>query len=281
MYVITTDRDVRDRLEAKLSKLKMDSLQFMVTVEDEHSISELSGPGTHLHGAKLVYVNGNVDAFNANGSFATTGSLMLANNNTLMVAVTARHAVENKGNFFTLIGNAVLNLGHELPQPNNNMEKIHDDIAVIVIKDQTRSEIDQKCEKRLINLSNNPSAARQNSSGELKIGDIVHKRGAGTDLTTGIIASKENKIIGRFSSESEVITVIGRDSKQFAGRGDSGSLVFKETLSPVKREIDVYAMVHGKKKLFVPSSLIICFPFKEGCDVLVGRTSGIDNLQFF
>lgn len=281
MYVITTDRDVKDGLEARLSKLKMDSLQFMVTVEDEHSISELSGPGTHLHGAKLVYVNGNVDAFNANGSFATTGSLMLANNNSLMVAVTARHAVENEGNFFTLIGNAVLNLGHELPQPNNHMEKIHDDIAVIVIEDQTRLEIDQKCEKRLINLSNNPSAARRKSSRELNKGDIVHKRGAGTDLTTGTVRSKVNERIGRFSSDSEFITVCGRDSRQFAGHGDSGSLVFQQTLSPVKREIDVYAMVHGKMKLLVPGSLIICFPFQEGCDVLERRTSGIDNLQFF
>lgn len=280
LYVITTDRDVKDRLEARLSKLKMDSLQFVVTVEDKQSISELSGSGTHLHGAKLVFVNGNVDAFKADESFATTGSLMLANNKTLMVAVTARHVVENKSNFFTLVGNAVLNLGQELPQPNNYMKKVHDDIAVIVIKDQTRSEIDQNCEKRLINFYNNPSAG-QKTSEKLNVGEIVHKRGARTNLTTGTVTYKSNRKFGRFSSKSEYVVVEGRVAERFAAKGDSGSLVFKHTLSPRTREIDVYAMVYGKFNKFVPSPPIICFPFKESCDVLEARTPGIDNLQFF
>lgn len=280
MYVITTDHDVKDKLEVRLSKLEMDSLQFMVTVKDELSISELSGPGAHLHGAKLVFVNENVDAFIADESYATTGSLMLANNNNLMIAVTCRHAVENKNNFYTLIGNTVLNLGGELPQPNNRMEKLHDDIAVIVINGNTRSEIDQKCEKRLINFSGYPSAGRM-SLGELEIGDIVHKRGARTRLTTGIVVNIVDGSVKRFKLNSKQIHVIGRETKPFARLGDSGSLVFQQSLSPHKRELDVLAMVYGKYEIFSANPPVICFPFKYSCDVLETRTPGIENLQFF
>lgn len=262
------------------SKSGMENLQFMIIVQDKLSISELSGPGVPLHGAKFVYANGNVDAFIANKSYATTGSLMLANNNNLMVAVTCRHAVENKENFYTLIEKSVVKLGKELPQQNNNMEKLHDDIALIEIDDTTRSEINEKCEKLLLDSSDLPSIARK-SSRILQRGDIVHKRGATTGLTTGIVKEVRAQKTGRFDLPSTVIYVTGRDSKPFAIEGDSGSLVFQQSLSPHEKELDVLAMVQGKIRLPFPNADVICFPFKDSCDILETRIFDIQNLQFF
>lgn len=74
-------------------------------------IFELSGLGIYLYGVKLVFVNGNVDVFKVDESFVIMGSLMLVNNKILMVVVIVWYVVENKSNFFMLVGNVVLNFG--------------------------------------------------------------------------------------------------------------------------------------------------------------------------
>lgn len=280
LYIIASDQATKMSLETLLSGSGFQNISLVVTVEDKLPISELSKTGVPLHGAKFVYVNLGKEAFNTDECFATTGSLMQANNNSLMVAVTCRHALEKEDHFYTLIENSVVRLGEEVKQPNNNMERLHDDISVVRIDDTTRSIVDEKCEKLLIDTSKCPSPARISDRTLVK-GDIVHKRGARTGLTTGIVKDVRTQKIGRFSEQSPVIFITGRDSIPFAEKGDSGSLVFQHSLDPEEKRLDVLAMVQGKVNVPIPNADVICFPFIKGCENLQSHIPDIQNLDFF
>lgn len=279
-YIIASDHTTKMSLESLFSGSGFKNINFVISVEDKLSISELSKTGVPLHGAKFVYVNMGAEAFYTDECFATTGSLMQANNNSLMVAVTCRHALEKKDNFFTLIENSMVKLGQEVKQPNNQMVRLHDDIAVVRIDDAMRSIVDEKCEKLLIDTSKLPSPARISDRTLVK-GDIVHKRGARTGLTTGIVRDVRTQQIGRFSEQSPVIFITGRDSIPFAEKGDSGSLVFQHSLDPEEKRLEVVAMVQGKVKVPIPNADVICFPFFEGCENLQNNIPDIQNLDFF
>lgn len=241
----------------------------MITVQDHLSVSELSNTGEPLHGAEFVYVNEGVDAFHANKCFATTGSLMFTSTNNRMVAVTCRHPLEQVDTCYTLVDNEVVRLGKEMPQPNNKMEKLDDDIAVVLIDEVTRSIIYEKCEKLLIDDFGHPSPA-QISLQDLKVGDIVHKRGATTGLTTGTVKKVETTIHDKkFALPSTVIYIAGWNSKTFAEKGDSGSLVFRHSLSPEKDSLNVVAMVEAETTIPNVGDRIICFPMKKDCETLI------------
>lgn len=87
--------------------------------------------------------------------------------------------------------------------------------------------------------------------------------------------------IGRFSEQSPVIFITGRDFIPFAEKGDSGSLVFQHSLDPEEKRLEVLAMVQGKVKVPIPNADVICFPFIEGCENLLNNIPDIQNLNFF
>lgn len=190
---MANEKGVNEGIEAGLLEAGFENLHLVINVKDYLSGSELSKTGEPLHGAKFVYVNEGVPAFHANECYATTGSLMFTSNNNRMVAVTCRHAMKNVDTCYTLIDNKVVKLGKEMPQTNNKIEKLHDDIAVVLIDEVTRSIIYEKCEKLLIDDFGHRSPAKV-SLQDLKVGDIVHKRGATTGLTTGTVKKVETTI---------------------------------------------------------------------------------------
>lgn len=207
-----------------------------------------------------------------------------------MVAVTCRHAVEkeesaaNTSMCYTIIENSVVKLGQTLPQSSGRMESLHDDIAVVRVDEKTRLLIDEKCEKLLIDEFELPTPATI-AINPLKRGDIVHKRGARSGLTTGVVKDVKNEKIARFVIQSRTIYITGGDSEPFAEEGDSGSLVFQHSLDPEKNVLNVHAMVQSKVLLDVPipNADIICFPFDEGCESLRKSVTVADlqSLQFF
>lgn len=281
LNVVANDKGVKEGIEACLLEAGFENLHLVINVQDHLSVSELSKTGEPLHGAKFVYVNEGVDAFHANKCYATTGSLMFTSNNNRMVAVTCRHALKHVDTCYTLIDNKVVKLGKEMPQPNNKMEKLHDDIAVILIDEVTRSIIYEKCEKLLIDDFGYPSPAKV-SLQDLKVGDIVHKRGATTGLTTGTVKKVETTIHDKkFVIPSTVIYIAGWNSKSFAEKGDSGSLVFRHSLSPEKDSLNVVAMVQAKTTIPYVGERIICFPMKKGCETLIQNIPELQDLQFY
>lgn len=251
----------------------------MITVEDKLKISEFSGTGDSLHGAKLVFVNEGAKAFLNDNAFATSGSLMLANDEK-MVAITTLHAIDKTDSLYTLIDGSVEIFGKGIPQINNKFERIHDDIALILIDEKTREIVDKKCEKLLIDINGHPTPAKI-SSHSLNVGDIVHKRGARTGLTTGVVKRISNQSIGRFSSPSLVFFISGGGSRPFADKGDSGSLVFQTSFNLDEEVIKVYAMVQGKISTPTQNGDIICFPLKDGCESLKKHIPDIQSLRFF
>lgn len=261
------------------SELRIENISYVITVDCRLSITELSKPGVPLHGAKFVYESEDVDDFYVDNAFATAGCLMMANNNNTIVAVTCRHAVEDVETCYTLIEDSVVKLGQK-QQSGNQMKFLHDDIAVIVVDNETHFVVNQKCEKLLLDTSDIPSQA-QICLTSLKTGDIVHKRGAKTGLTTGVVNDVKFERIGNFIFPSWVIYVIGRDGKPFADKGDSGSLVFRHSMSPVSNVLDVCAMVNGKIDIPIQNPDILCFPFNEGCESLRENVPDIQSLNFF
>lgn len=279
LYIVTTDHKVKEGLETWYSLSHIKNLHLVITVEDKLKISEFSRTGEPLHGAKLVFVNEGAKAFLNDNAFATSGSLMLANDEK-MVAITSLHAIDKTDSLYTLIDGSVEILGKEIPQINNKLERIHDDIALILIDEKTREIVDKKCEKLLIDGNGQPTPAKI-SSHSLNVGDIVHKRGARTGLTTGVVQSISNICIGCFSSPSLVLLITGGGSRPFADKGDSGSLVFQKCFNLDEEVIKVYAMVHSKILAPTPNGAIICFPLKDGCESLKKHIPDIQSLRFF
>lgn len=279
VYVITTDQDVKDRLDTWYSKSGIKNINFVITANVKLPISELTKLWESLHGAKMVYVNENVDAFRRDLDFATTGSLMMANGDS-MVIITCQHALKKNEHAYTLIDKAVVRLGQGSEQPLNKMQRLNEDIAVVEIDKETRSVITDKCVKMLLDEKEIPTPA-QISLRKLKKDDIVHKRGAKTGFTTGIVESVENECIGEFSQSSCVIRVIGKNNRPFADKGDSGSLIFQPSMSVEDPYLDVLAMVQGRVDKLSHNPDIICFPFHEGRDVLISNIERLNSLQFY
>lgn len=185
LYIIVCSEIVKNNIIYYFSELRIKNISYVITVDSRLSITALSKPGVPLHGAKFVYENKDVDDFYIDNAFATAGCLMMANNNNTMVAVTCRHAVEDVETCYTLIEDSVVKLGQK-QQSGNRMKFLHDDIAVIVVDNETQFVVNQKCEKLLLDTSDIPTSAQIFLS-SLETGDIVHKRGAKTGLTTGIV----------------------------------------------------------------------------------------------
>lgn len=162
------------------------------------------------------------------------------------------------------------------------MQRLNEDIAVVEIDEKTRSIITNICVKMLLSGEEKPTPA-QISLRKLKKGDIVHKRGAKTKFTTGIVESVENECIGEFSQSSCVIFIRGKKYRPFADKGDSGSLVFQPSMSVEDPYLDVLAMMQGRVDIpsLSPNPDIICFPFHEGRDVLISNIERLNSLQFY
>lgn len=64
-------------------------------------------------------------------------------------------------------------------------------------------------------------------------------------------------------------------------KGDSGSLVFRHSLSPEKDSLNVVAMVEAETTIPNVGDRIICFPMKKGCETLIKNIPDLQNLQFY
>lgn len=107
----------------------------------------------------MVYVDEDVDAFRKDQVFATTGSLMMANGDS-MVIITCRHALKENEHVYTLIDKAVVKLGQGIQQPQNKMQRLNEDIAVVEIDEKTRSIITNNCVKLLLSEEEKPTPAQ-------------------------------------------------------------------------------------------------------------------------
>ncbi|XP_062588789.1 uncharacterized protein LOC134250434 isoform X2 [Saccostrea cucullata] len=278
LHIITNDTSVQEKIEIALSKPEFEHIKHSIKIQDKLSVQLLAKIGEPLHGAKFVYVNNGLNAFHQDKKFATTGSLLTANDS-LLVVVTSRHAFSNQENIYVLIDESVVRLGQMTINSQHTNERLCEDITLVELNPDVVPIVNERCEKLLIDATDLPTPGRI-SPRELKVGDIVHKRGAKTGLTTGIVKSVQISKLGGYQVESPVIQICGRGSEPFAGEGDSGSLVFQHSLTPDENILDVLAMVQSKLNVPIPNAPVVCFPFTKGCETLYRTVPMLQSLQF-
>lgn len=82
-------------------------------------------------------------------------------------------------------------------------------------------------------------------SNSLETGNIVHKIGATTNVTNGIIVSPEFYLKVTDESTRENVFLVKGTAEKFSERGDSGSLVFSRPNRIQQTYVDVVGMVYA------------------------------------
>lgn len=82
-------------------------------------------------------------------------------------------------------------------------------------------------------------------SNSLETGNIVHKIGATTNVTNGIIVSPEFYLKVTDESTRENVFLVKGTAEKFSDRGDSGSLVFSRPNRIQQTYVDVVGMVYA------------------------------------
>ena len=186
-------------------------------------------PKSHLQGGDSSIIE---------DKYGTLGSLALLNNEKT-VALSCRHVcfkdsyvyIETKENERIPLGKCCYVL---------NDRKIESDFAII--------EIDSKMEeyfsvKKLLNHTGDQTNADVLClENNLDIrGEIVHKLGAVSEWTQGVIVCSE--II---EGQQGIIAIKGMNGEDFGKPGDSGSIVFRESTSARARKLEVVAVLSLK-----------------------------------
>ncbi|XP_056018026.1 uncharacterized protein LOC125679617 isoform X1 [Ostrea edulis] len=103
-----------------------------------------------------------------------------------------------------------------------------------------------RCRKPLVDDENEPKNATMGTPDHI-IPAIVHKKGATTGITQGVVVDVMyyREVLGNRETRSAYL-VKDTAEKPFSAPGDSGSLVFQNSLSATQSEIEVIAMVNGR-----------------------------------
>lgn len=228
------------------------------------------------------------DSSNVNDKYGTLGSLALLNNEKT-VALSCRHVclkdsyvyIETKENERIPLGKCCYVL---------NDRKIESDFAII--------EIDSKMEeyfsvKKLLNHTGDQTNADVLClENNLDIrGEIVHKLGAVSEWTQGVIVCSE--II---EGQQGIIAIKGMNGEDFGKPGDSGSIVFRESTSARARKLEVVAVLTagkltehgskdqasgGEKEQKLQPKLVICTVFKDVFEKIRKEFSYVESIAFF
>lgn len=137
-------------------------------------------------------------------------------------------------------------------------------------------------DKRLINIKGKPRKAEIMELEHLDItNEIVHKFGAATELTNGVVVCSE-----LIDNEYHFIGVKGMNKKEFAKQGDSGSIVFIQSHDTKEETIKVVALLHGGDSDTTNdennhTQLIYCSGFERAFEMIKKRYNHVKSISFF
>lgn len=282
--IITTDESVKDDLSKLLSKVE--NLKVEINVRKHLTMTPLS---FHQQGTKFVFKDQSPETFLYDADYATIGSLV-KRNGFRMAALTCQHPFLGKQNpsVFVNINGSVVKLGSDMFHAHS-IKSVIDDFALIDVDLQTIPIIETHCEKRLLDFNGQPATSDISDCPDAKdlyelVDEIVHKRGAATQFTTGKI-----KEAGRIHHEINfpdlapafIVKPLG-ENRFFANHGDSGSLVFLPSLS-IENRIVVLGMVcfRAPEEIFNDPCLVLCVPLREAVDNLINKVPDIDGIDFY
>ncbi|XP_062612274.1 uncharacterized protein LOC134274055 [Saccostrea cucullata] len=284
--IVTNDKKVKEDLLRNFSDVG--NFVVDIIVQSDFEMTPFADHGIPLHGAKYVYRQQSSDSFFFDNDYATTGSLVKINDSR-MAALTCQHAFLNRGNqnVFVNINNSVVKLGRNMFNLRE-MRCIHDDIALIDIDKETIRIIDSHCEKLLLDVHNEPAPAdlSRRDLDDL-VEDIVHKRGACTDLTTGIIIETGEIRHRDFPERASAIIVKPNLRRRghvrlFGAPGDSGALLFQPSLS-LENKLEVIGMLYGRapRDIFPHPDTVICIPLGTAVEKLKRKIQGLREIDFY
>jgi hypothetical protein len=233
--------------------------------------------------ARLITTSGDL--------YGTLGCLAILNGEST-VALSCRHVcLENGIVYIENDLNERIPLGKCLHTPEGNVQMIQSDLVIIKVEREA-----ENCfsDKRLQNYLGFPTKAElSNLQNSLDLfGDIVHKLGATSHWTQGRIVSTEvtENIHG-------VIAVQGMNGEEFGEPGDSGSIVFRESLDSRERKLEVVAVLTAGKYESRSDSeedtneqeneqsptlnLVLCSVFKTAFENLKKCHSSLQTITFF
>lgn len=230
------------------------------------------------------------DFSNVKDYYGTLGSLALLNNEKT-VALSCRHVClkEDSYVYIETEKNERIPLG-KCRFISKDDPKIQSDLAIV--------EIDGNMEeyfsvKKLLNHTREPTNAEVFCLEEkLDIrGEIVHKLGAVSEWTQGVIVCSE-----LIKNIQGIIAVRGMNGEEFGKPGDSGSIVFRESPNARVRKLEVVAVlsagkIHeiepedqasgGEKEKNVLPKLVICTVFKDAFEQIKKNYDSVESIAFF
>lgn len=196
--------------------------------------------------------------------YGTLGCLAFLNN-TKTVALTCRHVcekgtaafIDNDLNERMILGRCIYTTEKE------------NDLAIVGVEIENYFP-----NKKLLDFRREPTNAKVFSlNDKLDIrGEIVHKKGARTGFTEGKIVSSE--CIGNGFRRIKVEGMFGDD---FGLPGDSGSIVFRESLDTRNRSLEVIAMLTGGSN----DGTIVCYVLQDTLKRIKSLNRDIESVTFF
>lgn len=272
-YVLIDDRlspKERKALEKKIVKQLPKSKDFYMNVKFENSkgVSFTKHLGS---GSPVLPDLSEPDSYGTLGGFAQI-------NSTDVVGLTNYHVIRQDVEAYVKNGDTTIKLGKctlvFVPGPESLA-----DFALIKVDD----ELKEMCRKPLVDDEHEPKSATV-YCGELDqiCPAIVHKNGASTGMTQGTIVQSltYREILGKRETRS-VLLVEDLEEEEFSKPGDSGSLVFQNSLSASQSSIEVLAILNGRysrRDETEESRYIVCSSMKFICENLEKKGK---RLQFF
>ncbi|XP_056022709.1 uncharacterized protein LOC125649017 [Ostrea edulis] len=290
--VIVNDSHEQGVKEALTAAAASSSSFRKIVVIPQNKFKEEVKPFTgklQAQGRKLYQSNDPPPIAPSDDLYGTLGCLAILNRENT-VALSCRHVcLEHNIVYIENELNERIPLGECIYSSDGNVQNIEKDFAIIKVDPEA-----EKCfsDKRLLNhmgKATETEVCNLQESLEL-VGEIVHKLGATSQWTQGKIVSSE--IIGNVHG---VIVVQGMNDEEFGKPGDSGSIVFRESLDSRERKLEVVAVLTAGKyesrsdsevetedqEDEQSSNLVLCLVFKTAFENLKKCDSSLQSITFF
>lgn len=225
------------------------------------------------------------DSPNVKDHYGTLGSVALLNNEKT-VALSCRHVcLKDNYVYIETEQNQRIPLGKCRYVLNDR--KIENDFAIVEIDSEMEEYFS---EKKLLNHTDDPTNADVLCLETLDIrGEIVHKLGAVSNWTQGVIVCSE-----LIKNKQGMIAVKGMNGEEFGRQGDSGSIVFRECTNARVRKLEVVAVLtggklhessdqasNGQKEQTLQPKLVICTVFKDVFEKIRKEFDNVESIAFF
>ncbi|XP_021375061.1 uncharacterized protein LOC110464272 [Mizuhopecten yessoensis] len=160
----------------------------------------------------------------------------------IVVAITAGHLFKENDDAFFVRNDKNEKFGKCLAKLHRkgHISTKKYDIAVIELDENMKTSED--CDAKFRN-ENGESCDGVLFKGTLASGTVMYKKGAATGMSAGVVVSPDFRLVGHDDTQKGYL-IKGRDDRDFANLGDSGSIVFTlDTNDEENRTVNLVSIV--------------------------------------